>query len=559
MKKLSLNFVSQCILGTVFIAMVVCFLIYGKEQERTYNRFIPWDSGWTLTDESGSKDITFPYAQHQDSTSSFSIQKTITSQDIDSIHGRLYVVLYYCDAELSIDGKIFQTYHCDKDFAHKTRGMAYLFFDIPNHLDNNTLIGHTLTIKYIPQIDIGTYRLKTPIYGETADIFFHAFTAKILDTILVLIIILMGIVLLFAALFYKLCQKHFNRILLYLGLFSITCGLYLGGRMEWVRIYLQNPYCNYVLEFFCEIMLAAPMLLLLRDLVYGKSKKILQIFIIINLIHISVQMIMHFLTSVEIREILIPTHLTLLASTIAVLYIIFIRREILTGYQKELSYSIIPLAVFSMMDMLLYYVSISIQTGILLKLGIISFVSMEMFFTLNHSRVSLMEEQKNKIYRELAYTDLATGIFNRNAFERDCSNLEHEKDTYQSIACVTVDLNHLKEINDTLSHNQGDHLIKYMADLLQEQFRDRKVYRTGGDEFVVLLYNTAPASLQHITDSLKKAAAKSMASIHMDLSYSIGMAYYQNAKHSSIHDLIKEADAQMYENKRICHLKEGGQ
>ena len=57
----------------------------------------------------------------------------------------------------------------------------------------------------------------------------------------------------------------------------------------------------------------------------------------------------------------------------------------------------------------------------------------------------------------------------------------------QSVHILSVDLNGLKQINDTYGHASGDEAIKYVADLIKKTIPSRaRLYRIGGDEFVVL-------------------------------------------------------------------------
>ena len=94
--------------------------------------------------------------------------------------------------------------------------------------------------------------------------------------------------------------------------------------------------------------------------------------------------------------------------------------------------------------------------------------------------------EKRRILNDLertSNTDLLSTVFNRNRYTIDVKALEEEKKT--SLGVIFLDLDHLKEVNDTYGHDRGDELIRAVAGVLCDFFPDQ-VYRIGGDEFVVL-------------------------------------------------------------------------
>lgn len=121
---------------------------------------------------------------------------------------------------------------------------------------------------------------------------------------------------------------------------------------------------------------------------------------------------------------------------------------------------------------------------------------------------------------ELAYTDLMTGCYNRNA-------LEEHRDTFDNMELYVgvVDINGLKMINDIQGHERGDMLIQTVADRLKAL--DAIVIRLGGDEFLVL-------SIKHVLFYVKDA--------------SIGIAY--KAAGDPLKQAMKIADECMYLDKK---------
>lgn len=157
------------------------------------------------------------------------------------------------------------------------------------------------------------------------------------------------------------------------------------------------------------------------------------------------------------------------------------------------------------------------------------------------------------LYRKLAYTDLLTGINNRNAFELDTKRLQRSEQ--QDLTVLTCDLNMLKNVNDQRGHAAGDEYIISLARLLVERFRDRgETYRIGGDEFATLLRNADVDALRAEMDELHAQALKIQVA-GFPLFFAYGIASFDPACDADVHDTMTRADAQMYAHTRALKQK----
>lgn len=153
------------------------------------------------------------------------------------------------------------------------------------------------------------------------------------------------------------------------------------------------------------------------------------------------------------------------------------------------------------------------------------------------------------LYRRLAYTDLLTGVNNRNAFELDMRRL-HPQGEAKGLILLSCDLNLLKTINDQRGHAAGDAAIRTLAGLLVRQFQGTgQTYRIGGDEFVAVLRGmTAEGVAQAVLDMEVKARHVSIAGF--PLSFAWGMAAFDPDQDADLHATLTRADARMYADKR---------
>ena len=92
------------------------------------------------------------------------------------------------------------------------------------------------------------------------------------------------------------------------------------------------------------------------------------------------------------------------------------------------------------------------------------------------------------LYRKDAEVDKLTGLLNKATFERRCRREISENQSGVFSALIIIDLDHFKEVNDTLGHQTGDALLHDFAEVLRRLFRPTDpIGRFGGDEFVVFL------------------------------------------------------------------------
>lgn len=149
------------------------------------------------------------------------------------------------------------------------------------------------------------------------------------------------------------------------------------------------------------------------------------------------------------------------------------------------------------------------------------------------------EMELNKYYL-MSYTDKMTGCLNRAAFMRDIEM--YEEIGAEKIAVIYADVNGLKITNDAFGHDVGDDLIMNSVKILKSCFgraRD-KIYRTGGDEFVILMTNVTENEFEKSYSDLKDVLANKKI-------MSVGGMWSETE--CDIDMLTRKAEKKMYESK----------
>ena len=152
-----------------------------------------------------------------------------------------------------------------------------------------------------------------------------------------------------------------------------------------------------------------------------------------------------------------------------------------------------------------------------------------------------------------AHHDYLTGLPNRILFnDRLAQAIEKAKRKSSKIALLFIDLDHFKEINDSLGHETGDEVLKEVTHRLSGVLREEDTLaRLGGDEFIVILENLQQAQDASILAKKILDALVDTIKVGNDILYvstSIGVSIYPDDGSLS-EDLLKYADSAMYKAK----------
>ena len=176
--------------------------------------------------------------------------------------------------------------------------------------------------------------------------------------------------------------------------------------------------------------------------------------------------------------------------------------------------------------------------------------------------VMLMEDAKREVsdaqaelrvahdqLRRAALYDSLTGTLNRRAFVEGVG-LEMARATFGTV--VIADLDDLKRVNDAHGHAAGDRMLRHCADVLRSAIRSSdKLYRWGGDEFLIVIPSTHGAEvegrLRELLDEAAPAPLGGSAGTRA-LHVSLGVADYESAE--ELPTAIERADRAMYVQKR---------
>jgi len=169
----------------------------------------------------------------------------------------------------------------------------------------------------------------------------------------------------------------------------------------------------------------------------------------------------------------------------------------------------------------------------------------------NEVTVFIRDITRRKMYEEqlehLSTHDVLTGLYNRTFYEAELDRLAAGR--RYPISIIIIDLDGLKNTNDSYGHAAGDTMICKAASILKHAFRaDDLVARTGGDEFTILLPETGVEALQSAVERIEhnlNETYKIEDGFHVKFSLGTAIA----ATKENLFEAVKTADMKMYQNK----------
>lgn len=159
--------------------------------------------------------------------------------------------------------------------------------------------------------------------------------------------------------------------------------------------------------------------------------------------------------------------------------------------------------------------------------------------------VGFVMSAANRAIRRLGMEDQNTGLPNRVVYDVFVKTSREKH--FQSVVCIFADVNGLHEMNNLHGHDAGDQMLRAVAGELKRAFANQRIFRIGGDEFIVfaetLDMEAVRTALDRIQDTLKIR------------NYSVSFGVARREDELGLERIISEADAEMLINKRLYYIK----
>lgn len=199
-----------------------------------------------------------------------------------------------------------------------------------------------------------------------------------------------------------------------------------------------------------------------------------------------------------------------------------------------------------------YIVAVCMSKSMNAQINIVAICIVGIYLTLASCLLVLMlsrvlkEKYEKEKYIYTSNMDELTKCLNRRAYEVDIQKLDLNKEW----AYISFDLNGLKQANDTFGHSAGDELICAASNCMKFAFASYgKIYRIGGDEFVVWIQNSV-SNLDSILQVFDATVHDWHGKYSNSISVSYGVVKSSEKSFDSVQEISKLADERMYQNKK---------
>ncbi len=427
----------------------------------------------------------------------------------------------------------------------------------------DSLWGSTSGAKYnFMEIPVGTDEIKVEveaIYPEDRDrelefwigdaiaMYRSYIRGSMINMVLSLLSICMG---LFLVGYWVIVKRKvvIARSSLYFGVFSLVLGAWTLHETDMATILVENrtaaSYCGYML-----LMLAVvPFVLFVKSFLEVKDRYIAAIICVEAIVTMVVNTIGHMTGLWYFKKAVITIHFSI-ALGLGYLVFAIIWRWRHYGIDQKIRANLVGavvLVVTVVVDISAYYMKFK-QTDLVGRIGLLIYIFLLGKETTVEFFKRVDEGRKAEIYKELAKTDVMTGLYNRNAFDE----WEYSNKIFDNTMLVTFDLNNLKYHNDTMGHSIGDKYIIDAADLIHQVFNKAgKCYRIGGDEFCVVIEHAEKFDIeQHLKQLRKLQDYYNGRSEDVNMQIACGYATF-GERDTTIEETRSRADTRMYINKK---------
>lgn len=548
----------SALISTLVIISLICFLFYLIGHKVPYADGVLMDTGWQVQiNDDHYQDVTLSDFAFQavDKGDTILMTNTLSTKEVQD--PLLRFLTYHCAVEVSIDNQSIYQYEGEPGHPNWMVGNGFHYVELPKDY-----MGKQLQISLqVTENEAFTSFDKVLILEGNHAVSDYIYEYRLALCISVFLIVF-GCILILIATFAQFYDREF-RWLFWISLFSIAIGVWISCNYQLMQVFSQNLWENSLIEY--TALYFAPLPIMIFFFMIGNElyfeKLIFRILSICSALFFVTAELLHITNLIHLPAML-PVYLGLLVlygPFIVVVAIKHLRDDKRT--MRIISVGILILVAFVISDMMRFNIQKYIMPDFmrdmisLVPFGTLLFI---IFLIISYC-VSMVDNMyikaEHKVLLKMAYSDELTNIHNRAKCEEVLQELEYGQQGY---AILSLDLNNLKRINDTLGHACGDRLLKDFAAILAKTFMaDGTVGRMGGDEFMVILPNISRARLQGRIDLMEEMMARqNIREKDIRLSVAWGYAFSTECAGGDSDAVYELADKRMYRMKR--KMKDAG-
>lgn len=539
------------LLSALALALLVYAALMPHANERLDNeQALDFTQGWKYQAADGSvRDVTVPSSLPENIPGGIRITNTLpanTAVRINSI-GKYSVFQHY---KIYVDGTLIYSTNDPTLLARrfdKTSGSFWILQRLP---DDSA--GKQITLEITSAYPDYRQLTGTVYLGTKASILFSIVDECFGNFLVAILLMVLGILF---CIFFLLGNNRYNISVscLYIGLLQFWVGAWEFSESGLLQLVTGNAVFGTALSFTAMRMSAFSLMIYFRSVTGERWRRWNDLLLGVMAAEAVVSAVLQLTQTADFYETVQPCHVILVAAMLTI--VIETLLENFHYHNRELRYllfSMMLVAAAAVYEVIYFYVKNGTQLGNFLTLGLVFFTIIVSIFEIRKIVKDLDLAKKAVYFKQLADTDVLTGLSNRGALREWFASREllpaAEK---EKLAVIVSDVDELKCINDGFGHLAGDQAICAAARYMRDVFAQSTLCcRTGGDEFACVLEGVAPEETQRLVGRFLDAVAEEDRSLPFAFSVSIGFAYFSAAHDKDLKNTMFRADQQMYRMKR---------
>ena len=534
----------------IYFIAILFFSINDNSSSMTLNsnKIESFNEGWTISYNDVVENTTIlPQNYHLAPGTTYSIERTINREDF--IYPVIRIRSSMMDVHAYIDDELIFSFDVSKNVNNiqEPYPASWQLIDIP--VENS--IGKTLKIIFSSPTTQFSGLINSILIGRGEAIVIDLLQENFLNFIISILIILLSIFALTTLFWTK--KLEITKHIFYLASFGIAAGLWIISESTLLQILVPNRFIVASTSYILNLVLPLIIALFFRDIVLEGFHKLMTIIASSFFYLLIVELILQLTGTVAFIDSTIYSIILILINATILIFLL-----INEGYKKNNSrakhyiFIFFTLFIFAAIIMGLFVFGVYQDLGKYLASGVFIFYLLVMSDTIKSINDLLEEKNKSLIYKQLAYEDYLTKGWNRTAFEQDIENLINKGTVFR---LVLLDLNHLKHINDTYGHVEGDFaIIESYNSIRTNSANEGKSYRISGDEFACILYDTSDEIFEQFKENINKYLQESSKAKPYNIVLALGTKIYNDNENFT--DFYRQVDIEMYKHKKILKEKD---
>ncbi len=553
------------LLPFILILLPITLIIFGSSYLSTPNTYFntQLNGGWSVSHgDNHYKNVNLKNFNLGNTSKGDVVTITSTIPDMTAPAAAIMFRSILSTVTVWIDDE--QVYEYGKDFADKNLMLPkhYNFISIPE-----SAIGKTITITF-DVTESNAFSGISPIYyGNLFELERSYLQSKRLDLFIGIFLCLFGFMLLTLSSYLYMYHGQ-DLSLIFSSVISFNLGSYILCYNDLFNFIGDNDFYFCIMEYVTLYSIPFSIIVFLVSTHPELNTNLAKVFLSINILFPALTLILQLTNLVHINYFVTTLHIMalleaaiLLPRLVMNIYRRYQSRKNSPDYTGMTSDSIliIGLVIFifcCVIDIAKYNFFNEFggggvaYTGItFMNLGALGFVMSLFVFYFYHGIEHINAAYVKEHLEGLAYTDPLTGLMNR------AKCMQYMATVKGNYALISIDMDNLKPVNDTLGHLEGDRMIRCFSDILKQAFDGASLIgRTGGDEFLVAIENPESGICEKMIEKLETLMAVfNDADKKIRLSASCGFAYSNEPKLTDANSVFIMADTRMYRIKEQHH------